>query len=153
MRYSPYHAIGVVLIWIVLSISGVHPIGIVPITIGVFLPNIDTFREKYHRSWLTHTYLAPALLFIVVDQANVANSLPIVVIWINLASIGLSVHFFCDYIYPKTQTHPGSEWPVRPSIGSTPWGLIWLGVSWSIQWFGYLAVEFIPWIGRMLIFN
>lgn len=146
MQYKLPQAIGIALLWMVFLISGIHPLGIAPIIVGVFLPDIDAFKEKYHRSWLAHTYLAPALMFILVNQINITNISSIIINIINLLSVGITIHFFCDYIYPKSQTHTGSEWPVRPSIGSTPWGLIWLGISWSIQWFGYLSIEFIPWL-------
>jgi len=42
--------------------------------------------------------------------------------------------------------HPGAVWPVRPVFFSAYWGLIWLGISWLVQWFIYLSTAFLPWL-------
>lgn len=125
---------------------GYHPISVVPLVAGVLLPELDTADERLHRSWLVHTYLFPALLYWGVTAAGLHTARPWLVTGIHLLSVGMTLHFAADYVYPKGMDDPGAAWPVRPVVFSTPWGLVWLGLSWFVQWFLYLSPAFLPWI-------
>ncbi|WP_276257108.1 hypothetical protein [Halomontanus rarus] len=125
-------------------VLGYHPIFFVALVAGVLLPEIDTVDRRFHRSWLFHTFLAPAIVYQLALVAGVRSEA--VYTGIHFVTLGMVLHFVFDYVAPKTQTHPGAEWPVRPSIWSAPWGLMWFGLSWFAQWFLYLSVAFIPWL-------
>ncbi|KTG09061.1 hypothetical protein AUR64_14765 [Haloprofundus marisrubri] len=126
---------------------GHHPAVALPLVVGVLLPELDAFREETHRSWLLHTFLFPTLLYQAALRLGLLSALPAVATTIHFLALGMGLHFVADYVYPRTQTNPGAEWPVRPVGFSSPWGLLWLGISWAIQWYGYLAAAFLPWLG------
>ncbi|WP_224448707.1 hypothetical protein [Haloprofundus salilacus] len=126
---------------------GSHPIVAVPLVVGVLLPVLDAFRADTHRSWLLHTFLFPTLLYQAALRLDVLSAVPSVATAIHFLALGMGLHFLADYVYPRRQTNPGAEWPVRPVGFSAPWGLLWLGISWAIQWYGYLAAAFLPWLG------
>jgi len=118
----------------------------VPLVAGALFPEVDATDERLHRSWLFHTYLIPTLVYFAITSVGIGESHQWLVTGVHVFSVGLTLHFLADYIYPKGMDHPGSVWPVRPFVISAPWGLIWLGVAWLIQWFVYLSDAFLPWI-------
>ncbi|MFC6964871.1 hypothetical protein [Halocatena marina] len=126
-------------------VLGAYPIWILPIIVGVLIPNIDTIRERFHRSWLFHTFLAPTLAYKVVINPVIPWS-GLLVELVHFTALGMMIHFVFDYIYPQRKQSSGSEWPIRPSLGSEPWGIMLLGIAWFVQWFLYLAPAFLPWL-------
>ncbi|WP_458208757.1 hypothetical protein [Haladaptatus sp. NG-SE-30] len=139
------HVGSAIAVAVVAIVFGHHPIVVLPLVIGALLPEVDAVNERTHRSWLFHTFLAPAIAYQFVIRSGIGLS-PLLVDGIHFVTIGMVVHFVADYVYPRTQTHPGAEWPVRPTVLSAPWGLLWLGLAWFIQWFGYLSNAFLPWL-------
>lgn len=123
---------------------GYHPVVAVPLLAGSLLPELDTFAERYHRSWLLHTFLIPALAYAGLRRVGLLT--PSVTTAIHFVTIGMALHFLADYVYPRVSTHTGARWPVRPVLFSAPWGLLWLGIAWTVQWFLYLSPAFIPWL-------
>lgn len=128
---------------------GKHPVFVLPLVVGVLLPELDTVRESVHRSWLLHTFLLPALAYLLLARTGVLQQFPVVLETLNFVSLGMALHFIPDFVYPRKMTHEGAEWPVRPTGFSAPWGLLWLGLAWFVQWFVYLVPEFIPWLGGL----
>ncbi|MFC6723171.1 hypothetical protein ACFQE1_01940 [Halobium palmae] len=133
--------------------KGYHPAAVVPLLIGVFLPELDTVRSGFHRSWLVHTFLVPAVIYVLGSRSGLFGSVPILETTLQFITLGLTLHFFADYVYPQRMSHEGAVWPVRPEGFSAPWGLIWLGMVWTFQWFGYLVPSFIPWLFKALVFG
>jgi hypothetical protein len=127
-------------------LQGFHPAVAVPLVAGVFLPEIDTVTDRLHRSWAAHTFLLPAVAYVFGARLGVFEALPVLETAIQFCTLGLVLHLLADYVYPKEMSHEGAEWPVRPVVFSSPWGLIWLGAAWTFQWFAYLAPDFIPWL-------
>lgn len=124
---------------------GFSPVVVVPLFAGVLLPDLDALSERTHRSWLLHTFLAQTLAYQLAIVAGIPPDGQLVEL-LHFVSLGVALHLLADYIYPHGRDHKGAEWPVRPTVGSAPWGLVFLGVSWLLQWFGYLANTFIPWL-------
>lgn len=123
---------------------GHHPIVVIPLLAGLFLPEIDALDERFHRSWGTHTLLPPAVAYLIVKGLGVAT--PAVTTALHFVTLGMTLHLLADFVYPRQMTHEGAGWPVRPTVLSQPWGLIWLGASWALQWFLYIVPAFIPWL-------
>jgi len=140
------HLLSVVPVAFLFVLLGYHPLAAVPLVAGALLPEIDTLEERFHRSWLVHTYLFPALLYWAIVNSGFAGSYPWLVTVVHLLAVGMTLHFLIDYVYPKGMDHPGAVWPVRPVFFSAYWGLIWLGISWLVQWFIYLSTAFLPWL-------
>ncbi|XVH32487.1 hypothetical protein ACNS7O_04690 [Haloferacaceae archaeon DSL9] len=123
---------------------GYHPLVALPLVAGTVLPEIDTVDERMHRSWAFHTFTVPAALYVTAERVDALT--PTFAIAVHFLTLGMALHFLADYVYPKTQTHRGAEWPVRPVGVSAPWGLLWFGLVWAFQWFFYLSPAFIPWV-------
>jgi len=123
---------------------GYHPLIAVPLLVGVLLPDVDAVTERFHRSWVFHTLLLPSTAYVFFDQIGVQT--PETTVAINFVTLGMAAHFVADFLYPREMTHAGAGWPVRPVVVSSPWGLLWLGIAWTAQWFGYVAPVFIPWL-------
>jgi len=131
----------------VLAIAlGFHPGHVLALVVGVLLPEVDTFDSRFHRSWVLHTFLAPAVAYNLVIQFGLDAMVPELRIAIHFVTVGMVFHFLFDFVYPKGMEHDGAEWPVRPTVFSEPWGLMWLGLSWFTQWFVYLSPYFLPWL-------
>lgn len=126
---------------------GYHPLVAVPLIVGVLLPEIDAHSQATHRSWLLHTFLAPALVYWALVRTGLASDAAVVAV--HFVTVGMGLHFLADYVYPRKMSHRGAEWPVRPVGISAPWGLIWLGAAWALQWFAYLAPAFLPWVAGL----
>lgn len=124
-------------------VFGYNPVYLLALFCGAVLPDVDAFDRRFHRSWLFHTYLAPTIAFVLVALTGFG---PAVVVVIHFLTLGMTAHFVCDFVYPKRRTHEGAEWPVRPTVWSAPWGLMWLGLAWFAQWFLYLVPAFFPWM-------
>ncbi|MEY7848419.1 hypothetical protein AB7C87_04360 [Natrarchaeobius sp. A-rgal3] len=122
---------------------GYHPVFLFGLLVGVVLPDVDAADERVHRSWFFHTFLPPTVAFVALSAAGVDGA---AVTFVHFVTLGMVAHFVLDFVYPRVQRNPGAEWPVRPTIGSAPWGILWLGLSWSVQWFLYLSVSFLPWV-------
>lgn len=131
--------------------QGFHPVYVLTLLAGVFLPELDTVDERLHRSWLLHTYLLPALVYVAGLVSGVFAAFPPVETALQFVTLGLTLHFVADYVYPRRMTHEGSRWPVRPVGFSAPWGLIWFGAAWTVQWFAYIAPSFVPWFFEALV--
>jgi len=140
------HLLSVVPVAFLFVLLGYHPLAALPLVVGVLLPELDTVDDRVHRSWLLHTYLFPALLYWVLVNTGLSGTHPWLLTSIHLLTVGMTVHFLADYVYPKGMDHRGAVWPVRPVFFSAYWGLIWLGISWLIQWFIYLSTAFLPWL-------
>lgn len=125
---------------------GHHPVYAIPLVLGVFLPEVDTVRRWLHRSWLAHTLLLPAIAYLALDAAGAFALVPGLAPAVHFLALGTALHLAADFVYPKGMSHSGAEWPVRPTIGSAPWGLLWMGASWTFQWFFYLEPTFLPWL-------
>lgn len=138
------HVLSTVPTMILALVLGYHPIFLLALVAGALLPDVDAVDRRFHRSWIFHTFLPPTILFQVAVVAGVTDQA--VYTAIHFLTVGMGLHFLFDFVYPKEQTHPGAEWPVRPSIWSAPWGLMWLGLSWFAQWFLYLSPAFLPWL-------
>jgi len=123
-----------------------HPGYIVAMAAGVLLPEIDAVTPRLHRSWIFHTALIPAIGYQFLLQSGVAELISQTVLVVHFATVGILFHLLFDFVYPKEMEHAGAEWPVRPTIFSEPWGLMWLGLSWFTQWFIYLSPAFVPWL-------
>lgn len=123
---------------------GHHPVVAVPLLVGTLLPELDTVSEQLHRSWLLHTFLGPALVYTGLDRVGLL--VPAAATALHFVTLGMALHFLTDYLYPRRTTHDGARWPVRPVLVSAPWGLLWFGVAWAVQWFWYLSPAFIPWL-------
>lgn len=123
---------------------GYHPVIVVPLVIGVLLPEVDTVDKRIHRSWLFHTFFVPSVVYAGLDRAGVLVE-PLAV-FLHFITLGMALHLLADFVYPRRMSNPGAGWPVRPALVATPWGLLWLGVAWTVQWFIYLSPEFIPWV-------
>lgn len=139
------HAASIVPAGILATVLGYHPLYWVALVIGVLLPEVDAIRERFHRSWVFHTFLPTAVAYQFVVLSGLGDRYPFLVTGVHFVTVGLLFHFLFDFVYPKHQTHDGAEWSVRPTIFSDHWGLMWLGLSWFVQWFIYLAGAFIPW--------
>ncbi|SFL31908.1 hypothetical protein SAMN04487950_3321 [Halogranum rubrum] len=146
MTAREHHLLSVIPVAFLAVAVGYHPAVAVPLVVGVFLPELDTFNEKTHRSWLLHTLLLPAFVYLVLSQMNGFAAVPWALDALNFIALGMALHLFADYVYPRRQTHTGAVWPVRPVGRSAHWGLLWMGVAWTVQWFVYLVPEFIPWL-------
>lgn len=140
------HLLSVLPLWLLALAIGHSPLSLVWLVAGAVLPELDSFDRRFHRSWALHTFLVPALAYRGLDAVGAFEAVPGLLGALNLVSVGAAAHFFADYVYPREQSHPGAAWPVRPSIGSAPWGLVLLGLSWALQWFVYLVPEFLPWL-------
>lgn len=140
------HLVSLVPPAILAIILGYHPGYLLAMTVGVLLPNVDAAHPRLHRSWAFHTFLVPAILYQGVELSGIAENFPTIVLVLNFITVGLVFHFVLDFAYPKQMAHDGAEWPVRPTVFSDPWGLMWLGLSWFIQWFLYLSDVFVPWV-------
>lgn len=125
---------------------GNHPLVAFPLVAGVLLPDLDAVREDTHRSWALHTFLVPAIVYQLALRSGLLASTPSIGTALHFLTLGMTLHFGYDYVYPKEQTNAGSAWPVRPVGPSAPWGLLWLGVSWLLQWYFYLSPAFLPWL-------
>lgn len=144
MTTRKVHVLSTVPTGLLALVVGHHPAFLIALVAGVLLPEVDTVRRWFHRSWIFHTFLPPAIAF----QAALALGVETAAVYtaIHFVTVGMGLHLLFDFVYPKTQSHPGAEWPVRPSIWSAPWGLMWLGLSWFAQWFLYLSTAFLPWL-------
>lgn len=140
----PFLVLSTVPTMVLALVLGYHPLYFLPLVAGALLPDVDAIDRRLHRSWCFHTFLPPAILFQIALVLGIEHTA--VYTAIHFVTIGMLFHFLFDYVYPKTQRHPGAEWPVRPSIWSAPWGLMWFGLSWFAQWFLYLSVAFLPWV-------
>ncbi|MCU4975060.1 hypothetical protein OB955_20360 [Halobacteria archaeon AArc-m2/3/4] len=145
MKTYLIRAIGVSLIGIFSVLVGFHPVVLFCLLIGVFIPDVDAIDERVHRSWIFHTFLPPTVAYVTLTIAGYGSAIT----FVHFVTIGMLVHFVLDFVYPKHQIHDGAAWPVRPTIGSAPWGLLLLGISWTIQWFLYLSNSFLPWLVGM----
>lgn len=123
---------------------GHHPAYAIPLVVGSLLPELDATDRRFHRSWLLHTFLAPALVYWTLETVGLLTE--VIAVSVHFLTLGMLLHFLADYVYPRGMDHPGAEWPVRPVFFSAPWGLIWLGTSWLLQWFLYLSPAFLPWL-------
>lgn len=123
---------------------GYHPVVAVPLLAGVLLPEVDAVTEQLHRSWVFHTFLIPSSTYVLFDSVGLLREPWTVAI--HFVTLGMAAHLVADFIYPREMTHSGAGWPVRPTLISSPWGLLWLGIAWTAQWFGYIAPVFIPWL-------
>lgn len=146
MTSKKIHIVSLIPVAILTVILGYHPIYWFPLLGGVLLPEVDAVSPRLHRSWIFHTFLIPALLYQICIQSRLNEEFSVAVLIIHFITVGMMFHFLFDFVYPKNQTHNGAEWPVRPTIFSDPWGLMWLGLSWAFQWFAYLSNSFIPWL-------
>ncbi|WP_254546648.1 hypothetical protein [Halomarina pelagica] len=125
---------------------GYHPTVALPLLLGALLPELDARTESTHRSWALHTFLPPALVYVLGRRLEAFSAVPALLTATNFLALGMGLHFLADYVYPRRMTHEGAAWPVRPVGISAPWGLLWLGVSWTVQWFLYIVPEFAPWL-------
>jgi len=139
-----YHIASAVPVAFLAVAFGHHPVVALPLVVGTLLPELDALKEQYHRSWLLHTFLLPALMYEILQRISLLS--PPVTTVIHFVTIGMAIHFLADYGYPRESTHAGARWPVRPVGFSAPWGLLWLGIAWTVQWFLYLSPAFIPWL-------
>lgn len=140
------HVLSILPFALLSGVLGYHPIYWLALLIGVLLPELDTVSSRLHRSWLFHTFLPTAVAYQCLVQSGLADQFPFLVTGVHFATVGLSLHFLFDFVYPKGQTNDGAEWPVRPTVFSAPWGLMWLGLAWFVQWFAYLSSAFVPWV-------
>lgn len=140
------HLLSIIPIALLSGLLGYHPIYWAALVIGVLLPEVDTVSSRFHRSWLFHTFLPTAIMYQILIQSGIGDRFPYLITAIHFVTIGLFFHFLFDYVYPKNQTNEGAAWPVKPTFFSEPWGLLWLGFSWFVQWFIYLSGSFIPWV-------
>lgn len=146
MNNSERYLVGTIPAAFLAVLGGYHPFVVGPLVVGAFVPELDARRESTHRSWLLHTFLAPALCYQLCRLLGVLQAVPEVLSVLNFVTLGMGVHFFVDYVYPSQQDHDGASWPVHPTVLSEPWGLLLLGGAWAAQWFWYLTPEFIPWL-------
>lgn len=140
------HLLSIVPVAFLAVIGDYHPWVAVPLVVGVMLPELDAIDHRLHRSWLLHTFMSPTIAYWLLVQTGVVETAPWLVTAVHFLTLGLLVHFLADYVYPRGMDHSGTEWPVRPVFFSAPWGLIWLGTAWFIQWFVYLSSAFLPWL-------
>jgi len=138
------HIASVVPVAFIAVAFGYHPIVAIPLLAGVVLPDVDAVAERFHRSWVFHTLLIPSTVYVLLDRIGALTQGSTVAI--NFVALGMAIHLVADFVYPREMTHSGAGWPVRPVLISSPWGLLWLGVAWTAQWFGYIAPVFIPWL-------
>lgn len=146
MTSRSVHLVSLIPIALLSVVLDYHPAYWLALAVGVLLPEGDTISPALHRSWVFHTFLPVAAAYQAIQLLQLGSRYPWLVVTLHFVTLGLGFHFLFDFIYPKTQSHEGSEWPVRPTFFSVPWGLMWLGLAWLAQWFGYLAVSFLPWI-------
>lgn len=125
---------------------GYHPAYAAPLVLGTFLPEIDAVDRRFHRSWLAHTCLLPAAVYWALRATGAFAAVPALETAVHFLALGTVLHLLADYVYPRGMDHAGAEWPVRPSGFSAPWGLLWMGMSWTLQWFLYLEPAFLPWL-------
>ena len=140
------HLLSVVPVAFIAVLGGYHPWVAAPLVAGVMLPELDAIDQRLHRSWLLHTFTVPAVAYWALVRTGLGATSPWLVTTVHFLALGMGVHFLADYVYPRGMDHPGAEWPVRPVFFSAPWGLIWLGVAWFVQWFAYLSPAFLPWV-------
>jgi membrane-bound metal-dependent hydrolase YbcI (DUF457 family) len=140
------HLLSVVPIAFLAVIGGYLPWVAVPLVAGVLLPELDAVDRRLHRSWLLHTFMPPTVAYWLLARTGLAETSPWLVTAVHFLALGMLVHFLADYVYPRGMDNPGAEWPVRPVFFSAPWGLIWLGTAWFVQWFLYLSPAFLPWL-------
>lgn len=140
------HVLSLIPIAVLTLVLGYHPSYLLALIAGVLLPEVDTASPTIHRSWLFHTFLPTTVLYQLVNQFNVGEQFPFVVTLVHFITLGMAFHFLFDYVFPKTQSNKGAEWPIKPTFFSAPWGLTWLGLSWLAQWFGYVSIAFLPWL-------
>ncbi|SIR66123.1 hypothetical protein SAMN05421858_3197 [Haladaptatus litoreus] len=146
MNNRKRYLIGAIVMGVLAVLGGNHPVAVLPIFLGAFLPELDAGRESTHRSWVFHTFLVPALVYKSGRMVGLFESVPMSLTVVNFVALGLLVHFVIDFVFPRMQDHDGASWPVRPTVLSEPWGLIFLGCAWTVQWFWYLVPEFLPWL-------
>lgn len=146
MTERSWHVASVVPVAFLAVLLGHHPVVALPLLAGVLLPEVDALRGSLHRSWVTHTFLVQTIAFVVGARVGVFDVVPGFLVALHFSTIGTGLHLLADFVYPRAMTHQGAEWPVRPSIGSAPWGLVLLSVSWLVQWYLYLVPSFIPWL-------
>lgn len=144
MTERQIHIASVVPVAFIAVAFGYHPIVAIPLLAGVVLPDVDAVAERFHRSWVFHTLLIPSTVYVLLDRIGALTQGSTVAI--NFVALGMAIHLVADFVYPREMTHSGAGWPVRPVLISSPWGLLWLGVAWTAQWFGYIAPVFIPWL-------
>lgn len=140
------HVLSLIPIAILTIALGYHPAYLITLVAGVLLPEVDTISPKIHRSWIFHAFLPTAILYQIIYQSGFESRLPTAVVVVHFITVGMAWHFLFDYVYPKSQSNDGAEWPVRPTVFSEPWGLFWFGLSWLVQWFSYLSSAFLPWL-------
>ncbi|WP_248910815.1 hypothetical protein [Halocatena marina] len=121
------------------------------IFLGAILPNIDKKVDGLHRSWIFHTTLSTTFLYHILKVSNLSTIVPQLVTGIHYLTIGIILHMIVDFGLKDEMEGSGTQWPINPSLGSEAWGLIFLGISWGIQWFFYLSSVFIPWIAELFI--
>lgn len=131
--------------------QGFHPVYVLPLLVGVFLPEVDAVDRRLHRSWALHTYLLPAVAYVAGVVSGAFAAVPVTETALQFVTLGMTLHFLADYVYPKGMSHEGARWPVRPVGFSAPWGLIWFGAAWTVQWFAYIAPSFLPWLFDTLV--
>ena len=130
-------------------IVGFCPLFVLPTIIGAWIPDLDARIEASHRSWIFHTFLPASVLYGLILGAGLDDSYSFLLDAVHFFTLGMGVHFLLDYVHPRRMAHDGSEWPIKPSIWSMPWGFLWLGISWSYQWYFYLSRHFLPWIAGL----
>jgi hypothetical protein len=131
------------------TILGFSPLFVLPAAVGAWLPDLDARWEAYHRSWIFHTFLPASLLYGGILVADLDAVFPFALVAVHFFALGLGAHFLIDYVHPRGMAHEGSEWPIKPTVWSMPWGFLWLGISWGYQWYFYLSRHFIPWIAGL----
>lgn len=125
---------------------GFSPLFAVAAAIGAWLPDLDATAEWFHRSWALHTFLPPSIVYPLIVLIGLDQLFPFLLDAVHFLTLGMCAHFFLDYVYPRDLAHDGTEWPIRPTIWSMPWGFLWLGLAWMYQWLFYLSRHFLPWM-------
>lgn len=146
MTEARYAVAGTVPVAFLAVVVGHHPAVALPLLCGAFLPDIDLLSERTHRSWACHTFLLPAVAYVVGDRLGLLARVPALTTAIHFVTLGVAVHLALDFGYPRRRTHDGTSWPVRPAVPASHWGLLWLGAAWAFQWFLYLVPAFFPWV-------
>jgi membrane-bound metal-dependent hydrolase YbcI (DUF457 family) len=130
-------------------IVGFSPVFVLPAAVGAWLPDVDVGTEAFHRSWVLHTFVPTSVLYGVVTVSGLGDAYPFVLDTVHFLTLGMCAHFLLDYVHPREMAHAGSEWPIKPSIWSMPWGFLWLGIAWLYQWYFYLSRHFLPWLAGL----
>lgn len=131
------------------AIVGFNPLFVLPTAAGAWTPDLDAGSESFHRSWMLHTFLLPTVLYGLFAVAGLGTRFPFLLDTVHFFALGMGAHFLLDYVHPREMSHDGSEWPIKPSVWSMPWGFMWLGFAWAYQWFFYLSRHFIPWLAGL----